>query len=73
MEDSFFEIEHRPGDAIVLRFRSPQLWGLPDSTRRHMRSASKEMLLAVRGVLDKAIEKMEEPAPKRKRTKIEVQ
>lgn len=75
MSDTIFEIEHRPGEEVVLRFKSPQFRLLPDSTRQHLRSARKEMLLALRDMLDKAIERAEEGGGKkeRRRTKIEVQ
>lgn len=75
MSDSIFEVEHRPGEGLVLRFKWPKCEGLPDSTRQHLLTANKEMLLALRSVLDKAIEKTEETekAKGRKKTKIEVQ
>jgi len=60
MSDSIFEVEHRPGEEIVLRFKSPKFWGLSDSTRQHMLAAQKEMLLTLRSMLDRAIEKTEE-------------
>jgi len=75
MSDSIFEAEHRPGEEWVLRFKSPKFHGLSDSTRQHMLAAQKEILLALRSMLDGAIERTERSsqAKKRKRTKIEVQ
>ena len=75
MSDSIFEVEHRPGEEVVLRFKSPEFRMLPDSTKQHLRAARKEMLLALRSMLDKAIERTEETRETkgRKRTKIEVQ
>ena len=75
MSDTIFEVEHRPGEEVVLRLKSPKFRGLPDSTRQHLLIAQKEILLALRSMLDKAIEKAEESkeAKGRKRTKIEVQ
>jgi len=75
MSDSIFEVEYRPGEEVVLRFKSPKLWGLPDSTREHILAARKETLLALRTLLDRAIERTEKPqeTKKRKRTKIKVQ
>lgn len=75
MKDSIFEVQYHPGDEIVLRFKSPEFKGLPDATRKHLLSARKEMLLALRSMLDKAIDKTEEHARSRggKKTKIEVQ
>jgi len=74
MSDSIFEVEHRPGGEIVLRFKSPKFRGLPDSTRQHLLTATGEMLLALRSLLDSAIERTEETqkAKRKKRTKIEV-
>jgi len=74
--DSIFEVQYHPGEEVVLRFKSPAFHGLPDATRQHLLTARKEMLLALRSMLDGAIEKVEERATKakgRKRTKIEVQ
>ena len=75
MSNSIFEIEHHPGEEVVLRFKSPQFRHLPDSTKQHLRSAQKEMLLALRNMLDTAIDRTEKAEGKkgRKRTKIEVQ
>ncbi len=75
MSDSIFEVEHRPGEELVLRFKSPRFYGLSDSTKQHMLAAQKEILLALRSMLDGAIEKTERSseAKKRKRAKIEVQ
>ena len=73
MSDSIFEVEHRPGEEVVLRFKLPELRWLPDSTREHLLAARKEMLLALRTTLDRAIERTEESGKKRKRTKVEVQ
>ena len=73
MSNSIFEIEHRPGEEVVLRFKSPKFRLLPDSTRQHLRSARKEFLLALRDMLDKTIERAEEPGEKKRKTKIEVQ
>ena len=75
MSDSIFEVEHRPDGEIVLRFKSPKFWGLPESTKQHLVAAKKEMLLALRSALDQAIERVEESEkPKgRRKSKIEVQ
>ena len=75
MSDSIFEVEYHPGEEVVLRFKSPRFHGLPDSTRQHLSVARKEMLLALRSMLDKAIERMEEPEKtgERKRSRIKVQ
>ena len=75
MRDSIFEVEYHPGEEVVLRFKSPRFRGLPDSTKQHLLVARKEMLLALRSMLDRAIERTGESgeAKGRKRTKIKVQ
>ena len=75
MAERIFEIEHRPGEEVVLRFKTPMLSIMPEETRSHFRTVRKEMLLALRSLLDKAIERAEEAEKTRvkKRTKIEVQ
>jgi hypothetical protein len=46
----------------------------PSAFRGHLRAAAKEMLLAVRSVLDEAVDALEaEPARKKKATKIKVE
>ena len=75
MSDSIFEVEYHPGEEVVLRFKSPRFWWLPDSTKQYLSVARKEMLLALRSMFDRAIERMEEPGEtkERKRSKIKVQ
>jgi hypothetical protein len=75
MSDSIFEVEYRPGEEVVLRFKSPRLRGLPDSTRRHLLAGGREALLGLRDILNRAIERTEkaEEAPRRKRTRVKVQ
>ena len=75
MSDSIFEVEYHPGKEVVLHFKSPKLQGLPDSTRQHLVVVRKEVLLALRSMLDRVIEKAEEPekTKERKRTRIKVQ
>ena len=75
MSNTILEVEYCPGEEVVLRFKSPKFWGLPDTTRQHLLAARKEVLLALRDILDRTIERKErsEKAPRKKRTKIEVQ
>ena len=75
MNDTIFEVEHHPGRELVLRFKLPRFRRLPASTRQHLWAARKETLLALRNVLDKAIERTEGRGETKgkKRTKIEVQ
>ncbi len=75
MTDKVFEVEYHPGEEIILRFKVPNLSVVPEATKSHFRTAHKEMLLTLRSLLDKAIERAEaaEKTRAKKRTKIEVQ
>ena len=75
MAERMFEVEYHPGEEVVLRFKVSGLPFVPEATKGHFRMARKEMLLALRSLLDKTIEQAEEAEkPKaKKRTKIEVQ
>ena len=75
MSDSIFEVEYHPGEEVVLHFKSPKFWGSPDSTKQHLLVARREVLLALRSILDRAIERTEEPGEtiERKKSKIKVQ
>jgi len=70
-----FEVEYHPGEKVVLRFKSPKFHGLPEPTKQHLLAARDELLLALRSMLDKAVERTEEAekTKRRKRTKIKVQ
>lgn len=68
------EWEHNPGEELVLHIK-PGLGELFDGeTRKHALAASREMLLALRGLIDIAVKHMEEKEAKTEqcRTKIEV-
>ena len=75
MAEKIFEIEYQPGEEVVSRFKMPALSIMPGATRGHLKMAHKETLLALRSLLDKAIERAEETekTKAKKRTKIEVQ
>ena len=45
MTESIFEIEHRPGEEVVLRFKVPAFSIVPAAARSHFRTARKETLL----------------------------
>ena len=69
------EWEHRPGEGLISRFKPPLGEVVPDETRGHVRAARKEMLLALRSLVDAAIGRVEEVEKKaeKRRTKIEVE
>ena len=77
MAQSFIQVEHRPGEELVIRFRPPQLKRFPEAAREHVMAASRETLLALRSLLDATIEWVEKTetksAKKRGRTKIQVE
>ena len=75
MAERIFEVEYQPGEEVTLRFKVPELSRVSGATRGHFRGAHKEMLLALRSLLDGAIERAEKAEKKgtRKRTKVEVQ
>ena len=49
------EIEHEEGGEYILRFKAPQVKLDSDLTGGHLNEAKKEVLLAVRSLIDKAI------------------
>jgi len=49
------EVEHEEGGEYVLRFKAPQLKLDSDLTGGHLKEAKKEILLAVRSLIDKLI------------------
>jgi hypothetical protein len=60
---------------LVLRFQ-PGMMGMmprmmPESTSRHLRAANRELLLAVRSLIDRAIERTEQPEEGRRPRRIE--
>jgi hypothetical protein len=50
------ELEHAEEGEYVLRFKLPKLKITHDLTGGHLKQARKEILLAVRSLIDKAIE-----------------
>jgi len=75
MPEKIFEVEYHPGEEVVLHIKAPRLSFVPEATKGHLKTARKETLLAIRSLLDKAIERAEkaEETKTKKRTKIEVQ
>ena len=66
MAERLVEIDYNSTEGLTLRFRPQGLSLIPEPTRRHIRAANKELLLALRSFVDGAIEKMdaEEEAPR---------
>ena len=59
MPERVVEIDYSANEGLTLRFRPHSLEMIPESTRRHMRAANKELLLALRSFVDQAIDRME--------------
>ena len=79
MSDSLFELQYFPGEELVIRIKSPDIKKVvPEDVKEHFWTARKEMLLAIRGLVDTAIAKAEECAKPQKakgskKTKVEVE
>lgn len=76
MAKRFVEWDYKPGEELVLRFKPVELPLMPDTTKEHLRVASKEFLMAMRALVDAAIDYTshgtEEAAKGKAKTKIEV-
>ena len=70
-----FEYEYRPGEELVLRFRSPVIDLIPAEVHEHLVGARRELLLAMRSFVDAAISRLEERerARTKRRTEIKVE
>jgi len=74
VSDRIFEVEHKPGKEVVIRIRPVNFPLLPTQARSHFWAASKEGLLALRSLIDAAIELVEKAEkPEEKREKVEVE
>lgn len=73
MSDSLLEFERLPDDGFVVRVRAPRFLMVPAESRQHVRAAQKEMLLALRGLIDSAIECVEEKEKPRTRERRRVE
>jgi hypothetical protein len=75
MPKGSIEWEHSPEEGLVLHIK-PGLGELfTGETRKHALAARKEMLLAIRGLIDIVVNRLEEKEKKaeKHRTRIEVQ
>ena len=68
------EKDEGPFDLLRLTLPLPRLMFLPKATRDHLRAARREHLLALRSLLDQAIEQVEKTEkPKHKAERVEVE
>ena len=74
MGERIFEIERVSDEELVFRFKMKKLGLVPIVPGEHMRMAGRELLLAVRSLIDGSIECLEPKKDEkgRERTKIEV-
>jgi hypothetical protein len=74
MAEELFECEWTPEGEIILRIKKPGLGVLTPEVRAHMLGARKEVLSALRSLIDAALDKMEqEESPRTHRTTIKVE
>jgi len=74
MAEKLFECEWTPEGEIILRIKKPGMGVLTPEVRAHVLGARKEMLTALRSLIDAALDKMEEQeGPKTRRTTIKVE
>jgi hypothetical protein len=74
MAEKLFECECTPEGEIILRIRRPGMGLMTPEFRSHVIGAQKEMLSALRSLIDAALDKMEkEEEPRTRRTVINVE
>lgn len=75
MAERIFEIEHEPGEELIFRIRTGSFPAFPEAARSHFWAAQKEGLLALRSLIDAAIEQTERAEKPRKKEprKVEVE
>ena len=75
MAEKFFECDYSPEEGFSLRIRRPAFRALRPEARGHLLEARKETLLALRSMVDAALERLEEKegTRKRRRRRIEVE
>jgi len=73
MGERILEVEHEPGEELVVRFRPPKFGAVSGPARQHLLAAHKEMLLALRSLLDVAIEYADEAGKKKGKTRAKIE
>ena len=59
MPDRVVEINYSQSEGLTLRFKPGSLGLVPEPAKEHFKAANKELLLALRSFVDKAISTME--------------
>jgi hypothetical protein len=75
MAERIFEVEHEPGEEIVFRIKTAKFPVFSEPVRSHFWAAQKEGLLALRSLIDAAVEQTEkvEKPKKKERRKVKVE
>ena len=75
MGESIFEVERVSEEEVIMRLKTKKLRLLPTASREHVRAAGRELLLALRSLVDIGIESLEqrEETKRKKKTRIEVE
>ena len=75
MADKIFEVEHKPGEEVVIRIRPAKFPAVPPQARSNFCAAQKEGLLTLRSLIDAAIEQMDkaESSKEKKRERVSVE
>ncbi|MBI4301718.1 MAG: hypothetical protein HY664_03845 [Chloroflexi bacterium] len=73
MFKGFVEYDYNPGEELVIRFHRPKF--VSAATKGHILASEREFLLALRSLLDQAVQSVERREKKEKgeKEKIEVQ
>jgi len=76
MAEKIFEVQREPDGEVVIRMKPAKFIVMPELVQGHLRAARKENLLALRSLIDAAIEQVDKSHGKKKekkREKIEVE
>jgi hypothetical protein len=73
MAEKLFECEYTQGKELVFRIKRPGMQLLSPEARGHLLDARKDVLMAVRSLIDAALSGLEEKKASRKRTVIKVE
>lgn len=72
MGEKIFDYEWLSDGRFALYLRPPKVTILPSEAEEHFRAAQKEFLMALRSLVDAALEREEQEERRRTRTKIEI-
>ncbi len=73
MAETIFSIERGPEDELTLRIKPKTLRLISPPVKGHLMAVRKELLLAIRSVLDEAISAVDREEKPKKKTKIDIE